>query len=312
MEYQFHQWLRTTQTFAQPEHVVLGIGDDAGVLDWDSSKLVVTTDTIAEGTHFLLDEISQSQLERIGRKLIAVNFSDLAAMGATPCAVTLNFQVPDSLLADHVKHLFTGCRNICDQFNSVIIGGDTNVWKDRLVLSATAIGKLPADQVGWTLNGAQVGDSILVSGSFGGSIHGRHFDFVPRLELASYLRQRYQIHSATDASDSLTLDLTAIARASQVQFQIDLGQVPISPDLEQYDPALQGESDAVRQQRLSHALSDGEDFELLLTAEPTVARKIVEDLDCPAPLTIIGTVIAGQPGLIDMDENPVPVDGYIH
>ena len=189
MEYQFHQWLRTTQALAQSEHVALGIGDDAGVLNWDSSNLVVTTDTIAEGTHFLLNEISQRQLERVGRKLIAVNFSDLAAMGASPVAVTLNFQVPDSLLADHVKHLFTGCRDICDQFNTVIIGGDTNVWNDRLVLSATAIGKLSAGQAGWTLTGAQVGDSILVSGKFGGSIHGRHFDFVPRLELASFLRR---------------------------------------------------------------------------------------------------------------------------
>ena len=104
----------------------------------------------------------------------------------------------------------------------------------------------------------------------------------------------------------------AIARASQVQFQIDPGKIPISPDLQKYDPALRGDTDEAQQQRLEHALSDGEDFELLLTTDPTVARHMLEDPDCPVPLTVIGTVVAGQPSLIDMDENPIPVDGYIH
>ena len=309
MEHQFHDWLKSKTSdateSARPStskdpagrcRVTTGIGDDAAIIDFAGQPLVITTDAIAEGTHFRLPEKSQipgtiptEVFERIGRKALAVSLSDIAAMGATPFAATLSFQCPKRLTIDDLKALYNGAARLAAEFELEIVGGDTNTWSDGLVVSSTVFGTRSRQLTGWSLDGAQNGDAIYVSGAFGGSIHGRHFDFEPRLRLARHLADHYQINSATDASDSLTMDLMAIAKASEMSFVIDLDSVPISNDVQASE----------KKSALSHALSDGEDFELIFTVDAETALRLDEATDLPTRITQIGRVENGSPALHD-------------
>ena len=285
-----------------------GIGDDAAIVDFAGQPLVITTDAIAEGTHFCLSgtrpggKTTAKAFERIGRKALAVSLSDIAAMGATPFAATLTFQCPKRLTIDDLKSLYAGAARLADEFELEIVGGDTNTWDGSLVVCSTVFGTRSPKLTGWSLDGAQVGDAIYVSGTFGGSIHGRHFDFEPRLRLAKHLADHYQINSATDASDSLSMDLMAIANASDVELKIDLDAVPISGDVRASD----GKSD------LEHALSDGEDFELIFTVGPKFETQLDQVTDLPTPITKIGRVRNGSPSLYDSENNSIQVRGYEH
>ncbi|MEL7498142.1 MAG: thiamine-phosphate kinase [Planctomycetota bacterium] len=316
MEHEFHRWIKDrarTQTPSESSMVEIGVGDDAAVIrthelssnllnEDGQANLVISTDTIAAGTHFETDNVDLATLQTIGRKLIAVNLSDLAAMAAIPKFATLNFQLPRSFDLPHLKALYEGCESLANQFNMTLVGGDTNTWAGHLVLSATVVGVRESTLSRWTLHDAAVGDVVLVSGCFGGSILGRHFSFEPRVELARYLATRYDIRAATDASDSLSIDLMAIANASDVSFEIDTESIPIAPELASFD----------RDEQVSRALGDGEDFELLMTTTPEVAEVIIHDHELPTPVVAIGRVASGPPGLRSIDGVPIPIRGYEH
>ena len=312
MEHQFHHWLRSQPKDAASLtniSINTGIGDDAAVIDFAGQPLIVTTDAIAEGTHFRLPIHASAQeprrvaaFERIGRKALAVSLSDIAAMGARPVAATLNFQCPKALSVEDIQAIYNGANKLATKYGLAIVGGDTNTWQDGLVVSSTVFGTRTSKQKGWSLNGAKSGDVIYVSGEFGGSIHGRHFDFEPRLALASCLATGYQVNSATDASDSLTSDLMAIAQASSVAMEINLDAVPISPDVQaSEDKSL-----------LEHALTDGEDFELIFTVSPDDAAKLDQAKDLPTPVTRLGSVQTGSPALYDNKGQQILVSGYEH
>ena len=312
MEHQFHHWLRSqpqSTASATNTSITTGIGDDAAVIDFAGQPLIVTTDAIAEGTHFWLPKRESdagpsrvAAFERIGRKALAVSLSDIAAMGAQPVAATLNFQCPKTLTGGDLKALYNGASKLATEHGLAIVGGDTNTWQDRLVVSSTVFGTRSPKQTGWSLNGAKPGDVIYVSGEFGGSVYGRHFDFEPRLALAHYLATGYQVNSATDASDSLTSDLMAIAQASGVAMEINLNSVPISPDVQKSED----------ESSLDHALTDGEDFELILTVSPEDAAKLDQAKDLPTPITRLGWVKTGSPALYDTKGQQIPVRGYEH
>ena len=312
MEHQFHNWLRSQPHGAASVTNVsinTGIGDDAAVIDFASQPLIVTTDAIAEGTHFWIPKRESDQgpsrvaaFERIGRKALAVSLSDIAAMGARPVAATLNFQCPKTLTLEDLQALYNGTSRLATEYGLAIVGGDTNTWQDGLVVSSTVFGTRAPEQTGWSLNGAKPGDVIYVSGEFGGSIHGRHFDFEPRLALANYLATGYRVNSATDASDSLTSDLMAIAQASRVGMEINLAAVPISPDVQ----ASEDKSS------LEHALTDGEDFELIFTVSLEDAAKLDQAKDLPTRITRLGAVQTGSPALYDNKGQQILVSGYEH
>ena len=312
MEHQFHAWLKSQDSStpaATNVSITTGIGDDAATIDFAGQPLIVTTDAIAEGTHFLLPKRELDQgasrvcaFERIGRKALAVSLSDIAAMGAQPIAATLTFQLPKTIDFDDLKALYNGANRLAADYGLAIVGGDTNTWENGLVVSTTAFGTRDAKLTGWSLDGAKPGDVIFVSGEFGGSIHGRHYDFEPRLRLAKYLAGRHRVNSATDASDSLTSDLMAIAQASQVAMEINLNAIPISPDVQASDD----------QSALDHALTDGEDFELIFTVPANVADELDIAQDLPTPITRIGKVQTGSPALYNTAGQPITVSGYEH
>jgi len=304
MEQEFLHWLRQ-ESNDNTDEVIVGIGDDGAVLKSSNRDLVIVTDTIAEGTHFVLPANlaeRRCMLPSIGRKSLAVNLSDIAAMGAEPHAATLNFQCPRTFDLQTVRRLYKGCTNIAKQFGVKIVGGDTNTWDGPLVVSATVIGSRANGQSGWLLTDAVPGDAILVSGEFGGSIHGRHLTFDPRLKLAQHLVSNFRVHAATDASDSLTADLMAIATSSNVQMELNLAAIPISKDVEETES----------QKRIAAACQDGEDFELIFTVNEAIATKILADATLPTPVTRIGTVIAGPPQLVTIKGKLIPVIGYQH
>ena len=314
MEKEFIDWLCSREKEFPNENPVkgeskniveLGIGDDAAVL-FANDRIVVATDAIAEGTHFACDE----SLARIGRKALAVNLSDLAAMGASPIAATIALQMPARFELAQVKELYLGIEQLAQQFCVAIVGGDTNRWDGGIVVSVTAIGVPFGKKAGklWRISGAAAGDAVLVSGEFGGSILGKHLDFEPRVALAEYLVDHYAISAATDASDSLSADLASIAAQSKLGFEMELGSVPLS-DASKELAKTSGKT------ALEHGLSDGEDFELIICAPESEALKMLDDKSMPTKLTRIGKMTA-ECDFIAIDaagnRSPLTIQGYQH
>ena len=305
MELEFVRWLQA-QT---PPHrgVLVGIGDDAAVLaPSGGGKIVVTTDMLMDGVDF---QFGMANARRIGRKSLAVNLSDLAAMAARPLAAFISVALPRQNGREIAEELYKGQLDLAKQFDTALAGGDTNSWEGPLVISVTALGEVT--QRGPLLrSGARPGDHILVTGSFGGSILGRHFDFTPRVVEALALHEKYQLHACIDVSDGLSLDLARMATASGCGAELDLSTIPIAPDaVRLVDSSTDGVS------ALEHALADGEDFELIMAAAPEDARQIVASAPVSAGITCIGQFIE-TPGLwqllADGSRKSLEPRGYQH
>ncbi len=290
---------------SQPELVVTGIGDDAAVLSFDSN-IVVATDAIADGTHF---DMEVDSLEKIGHKALAVNLSDLAAMGAKPKAALVTFQLPKSFELHDAQRLFAGIRTLAKRFDVQVVGGDTNCWNGKLQIGITVIG-IPYGSDIWKMSSARDQDVILVSGTFGGSIKKKHLEFEPRLELARHLAENYFLHAVTDASDSLSLDLYSMARASGLGFEIELESIPVSNDAIELARTNNDNLTA-----LDHALYDGEDFELIICASNEQADRMIKDDLMPVALTRIGRMTKSKEILARHADGtlcPLVVKGYCH
>jgi len=281
MERVFLEWLQSETKSRKHPNLILGVGDDAAIVDFKDGSTVISTDMLAEGVHFLSGEMP---LELIGRKAMAVNLSDLAAMAARPVCAVVSLMLPKAMVLDEVKTLVGGMLKLADEFGVAIVGGDTNVWDGPLVINVAITGLLddaspPAG--GWRMNGAQAGDVILVSGDFGHSIESKHLNFTPRVALALFLRDKYYVHAATDITDSLTIDLSLIAEQSGLAMELHEASIPISDDaLAKYDD---NQSAA-----LNSALYDGEDFELAIVVDPETAKRILEDQKLPCKMTSVG------------------------
>lgn len=285
MEREFVDWLRGSL----PTHPLLklGVGDDAAVLSLGAAAdAVVTTDLLADGTHFLTDEIDP---ELIGRKCLAANLSDLAAMAAEPVAVVVSLLLPRGGVARFdsgslARKLIEGMIPLAEEFHCAIAGGDTNAWDGRLAVSVTAIGRTtPRGPL--LRSGAKVGDKLLVTGDLGGSLEGHHLAFTPRVREALLLHERYDLHAAMDVTDGLAIDLSRLAEASGVGALVVAESIPTSPSAERLALAAAGDP-------LDHALGDGEDFELLLAVPTTSAEAILTEQPLACGVTLIGEVVA--------------------
>ena len=305
MESEFIRWLRGRL----PPHpqLLLGPGDDAAILQLAAhAACVVTTDTITDGVDFIL---GRDDPRRIGRKALAVNLSDLAAMAARPIAALVSLVLPRTNARELAVEIFAGLLPLAEEFQIAIAGGDTNTWPGSLVINVTAIGETTA-RGALRRSGAKPGDAILVTGDFGGSILGKQFDFVPRITAALLLNERYEIHAATDVSDGLSLDLSHICTESQCGAEIELSRIPVSVAAHEFARQLNdGRSP------LDHALADGEDFELVLAVPPDEANRLLADQPLPVRLSRIGTFCA-EPGLwqiaADGSRTPLTPRGYEH
>lgn len=287
------------------DSVDLGVGDDSALLTPPPhQQLVICADTLVAGRHFPLD----TNPHAIGWKSVAVNLSDIAAMGATPHSILLALSLPQ---IDHawLKGFSQGLYDCCDQFGVRLIGGDTT-QSPHLTLSVTALGWV---DTGFAVprSGAQVGDLICVSGTVGDAAFGlkhlghdlqKRLDYpTPRCALGAALKGL--ANSMIDVSDGLAQDLGHILKASDVGAKLQLENLPLSTALH----ALNDE------QKWQYALAGGDDYELCFTISPQNYEKLLQkQLD--DSISIIGT-IQQQRGLTfekDGVDHLFQFNGYQH
>lgn len=300
MEQSFIAWLKGRQ--AKLPQVSVGIGDDAAVIAGNFGDLIMAVDTVIEGVDFLLAEHGA---KRAGRKALAVNLSDLAAMAAEPIAALVALSLPQENATRIAAEVYEGMLPLAEEFSVSIAGGDISVYNGPLAISVTILGK--AHGRGSTLRrGAESGDAVIVTGSFGGSLLGKHLDFQPRVRAAIELRNRFDIHAAMDVSDGLSLDLDRLCAASGVGVELDLDTIPCSPAAEERS-RLTGKTP------FDHAWGDGEDFELILAVPADQADDVLAS-DAGVPLTRIGT-FTGRTGLWSKETGHfrrLSPHGYVH
>ena len=285
--------------------VDLGVGDDSALLTPPpQQQLVICADTLVAGRHFPMN----TDPHAIGWKAVAVNLSDIAAMGATPHSILLALSLPQ-IDHDWLKAFSQGLYDCCDQFGVSLIGGDTT-QSPHLTLSVTALGWVDIGQA-IPRSGAKPGDLICVSGTVGDAAFAlnhlghplqKRLDYpTPRCQLGAALKGL--AHSMIDISDGLAQDLGHILKASQVGAKLQLENLPISPTLH----ALSDE------QKWQYALAGGDDYELCFTISPQNYEKLLQkQLD--VSISMIGT-IQQQHGLTfekDGVDHSLQFNGYQH
>jgi len=298
-EFTLIEWI-ARQTEARPE-VLLGIGDDASILSAPGQDWVVTTDVLTEGVHFA----PGTDPALIGRKAMGVNLSDLAAMGAEPCAAFIGIVLPESFDRSRAERLYDGLFQLAREFNVVIAGGDTNSWAGPLVISVTLHG-LMAPGTAIRRDGAQPGDWIFVTGALGGSLQSqRHLTFSPRVNESRALCRSVGIHAMLDLSDGLGSDLFHLLSRSGVGAILEGEAIPIHSDV----PGTLSPGE-----RLQRALSDGEDFELLFCVTPEDGACLLEMPPVSVPLTRIGEVTAERSASLRWNGSLTPLlrSGWSH
>ncbi len=270
-EFDFINWIRS-QNQGQGEAVVVGPGDDCAVLQVDGARLLVTTDAVLDGVHFKLNEHGP---EAAGRKALARNLSDIAAMAGEPIAAVAAVALPKRLSDTCCRDIYRGLERLGREFSCPIVGGDISRWNRPLTITVTVIGK-PIKGVDPVLRStAQVGDAIVVTGPLGRAWRGdKHLQFVPRIKEAARIA-RFQPSAMIDISDGLAADLGHICRESGVGAEIRSKDIPLNPDA-----------------TIAEALGDGEDYELLFTINPTRFNDLAKE-DQDLWLKRIGTVVEG-------------------
>lgn len=263
-------WIRR-RTPADPR-VPIGIGDDAAVvcgagLKRGADELVLKTDMIVENVHFTR---RTSRPDEWGYKAVAVNLSDMAAMGAEPLYALAAVGLPKDTSAAQARAIHRGMERAMKLAGVRLVGGDT-CRAERVTIAVFMLGRARrkkgkmASGKRWILrSGAREGDVLFVTGRLGGSLRsGRHLRFVPRLAESRFLTENYHVTAMMDVSDGLAKDVREIGGASGVGFEIFEKSVPLHRD--------------AAENGVSAAFLDGEDFELLFTLAPADADRLERD-----------------------------------
>src|SRR5437763_6171096 len=315
-EFAFIDWLRHRTPPAA--RVLLGPGDDTALLGWPGgAPCLVTTDMLLEGSCFLLGERdpppgtpidprrgAPARPRRVGRKALAVNLSDIAAMAGVPVAAVVSVGLPRARGRSLAEELYLGLREVADAFATPIVGGDTNSWDGPLVLNVTLMGR--AVGRGPVLRrGARPGDWAFVTGPLGGSILGHHLDFTPRIREALALHQRVELRAMIDISDGLSADAWHVCEESRCGLVLRAESIPVSDDARRLNDG---------RTPLEHALADGEDFELLFAVSPEDGPHLITPPPLPG-LTLHHVGECVEQGLW-LEESgrrrPLSPRGYVH
>lgn len=276
---------------------MLGPGDDCAVLAPGRSPLLVTTDMLMDGTDFILSEVGP---RRVGRKAMAVNLSDIAAMAGEPIGAVVAVALPKNH-PNLAEELYRGLREAADAFGVPIVGGDTNAWDGPLVISVTALGESDRPI---RRNGAKPGDWLFVTGPLGGSILGHHLDFTPKIREALLLRSFVELHAMIDISDGLSQDLHHILTESRCGGVLEADAIPIA-DAARTLATNSGKTP------LEHALGDGEDFELAFAVSAGDGAKLLKE--SPVPVWKIGECEAQGYWIVEGGKRrPIQPTGWVH
>jgi len=262
-EWKLIDWIRG-RTCLDPRAVPLGPGDDMAIVRLaGESECLVTVDALTEGTHFDLEKATPRQ---VGYKALAVSLSDAAAMAALPVCAVAWVTLPNSRDMAFAKEISRGLADAAQRFDCPIVGGDVVSGSGPLsvgtALVARADGIEPVRR-----SGAKPGDWIFVTGELGGSVLGRHLSFVPRIAEARRLARTVMLHAMIDLSDGLSTDLIHLGEESGVGAEVEAEAVPISADARRL-------VETAGRSALEHALSDGEDFELLFAVGPEDGERL--------------------------------------
>ncbi|MFT5124056.1 MAG: thiamine-monophosphate kinase [Kiritimatiellia bacterium] len=266
-----------------PPSGVLGIGDDTAVVrNPGQPDLLYTTDAVIEGQHFTAD----ADPYQVGHKAVGRVLSDIAAMGGQPRWLLVDVTAPPEMHVEDLEAIYRGMSALATASGAAIIGGDL-AESERLSLHVFGVGDAPEGRA-ILRSTAQPKDVLVVTGRLGGSIHGRHLTFQPRLTEGVFLRD--WATSMIDLSDGLATDIRHICGTSGVGALINLPEIPISRDVHDHEPD---------RTKLMHALTDGEDYELLFTVAPDDLLAFIKAWDAvfDAPCYPVGMMFA-EPGVI--------------
>jgi thiamine-monophosphate kinase len=275
-ELKFVQWLKE-MCGAHPQ-LSLGIGDDMAVVCAREGRILMASDMLLDGVHF---NSRAHPWEAIGRKAVARNLSDCAAMAVRPLCITVSTVFPREIEQSAAQQLFSGIMEIATEFDLAIAGGDTARWDHPLAIDIAIMAEPYPGIEPIPRSGAKEVDGLYVAGYLGGSLLGRHMTFRPRVHEAHSLAAHFgaRLHAMIDISDGLALDLWRMCQASGVGAQVeeDLVLAAAHADVRQA-------SAADGKPLLEHVLGDGEDYELLLAIAGEVS-------DAPVSLHPIGRVV---------------------
>ncbi len=309
---------RLTQSLPTHADVVLGVGDDCAILDLNADTVLLTTcDSQVEGVHFAFETASP---EQIGRKALAVNLSDIAAMGGRPRFALISLILPKHFSLDLLEGIYAGLRQEAETFATAIVGGNiASAGKsEQLVLDITVVGTALRNAV-LTRAGARVGDILCVTGHPGDSAAGLHTLLHPlsvssspeRIAAIKSVQAAHRtpqprvregevlarigpgvVTALIDSSDGLSGDLGHICERSHTGARIDVAALPFSSSLlaiaaeVKYDPLL-------------WALHGGEDYELLFTVAPEHVQRVCALVvqATGTPVTPIGRILPAEEGL---------------
>ncbi|MDP2954266.1 MAG: thiamine-phosphate kinase [Chloroflexota bacterium] len=297
--------------------LALGIGDDAAAWEAQGRLQLGTTDTLVEGVHFIR---GQATWRELGWKALAVNISDIAAMGGQPHYALVTLGLPPDTEVEDMDELYEGMAEIARTFGVVVAGGDL-VRAPMVIISLALMGSASGELL--TRSAGRPGDSVAVTGVLGGagaglrmlspstgsfdklrtasghrqglsmdqettlSLRKAFLQPVPRVEEGKAL-VGLGVRAAIDISDGLLNDLTNLCEASGLEARVEAGRVPVNPNAQK----------AFGDEALGLALSGGEDYELIFTAPPPLMARAVQTLK--TPVTVIGQLVPGTPGKVTL------------
>lgn len=283
---------------------IFGVGDDAAVLDYGGQPIILTTDMLLEQIHF---DLIYTPLKHLGYKAVVANLSDICAMNALPRQITVSIAISNRFSVEALDEIYEGIYTACRNYNVDMVGGDTNSSKKGLVISITALGTTPKEKITYR-SGAKAGDIICVTGDLGAAYLGLQIlerekqlwqsnpGVQPDLEDQTYLigrqlkpeartdmvtlfdQNKFIPSSMIDISDGLASEIKHICKRSNTGALIEEALVPLKDESQLM--ALKFKLDPI-----TCALSGGEDYELLFTADPK---------DLPTIRTLPGVSIIGE------------------
>jgi thiamine-monophosphate kinase len=301
--------------------VAVGPGDDCAAIESGDQYILITTDMITKSTH-LHDSITPYQ---IGWFIVAINLSDIAAKGGIPLGIVISVGLPEDLGLEFLSKLTEGMNDCTSEFSTAVIGGDMKS-NPEITLAGTAIGTVQKEEFMPRI-GCKPGDLIAITGQLGSAAAGYYslvnswdkekyassikslFEPYPRLNEGRTLARTGAITSCMDISDGLAASIYQLSELNKVGFEIDLENIPTSPDAVK----IAGHLD-VPVQDLS--LYFGGDYELILTLKPEMSDKVIESLEKETGtiLTVIGKVIENMENylIIDNEKTVLENRGYEH
>jgi thiamine-monophosphate kinase len=265
---------RLFPSFPSGQDVIVGAGDDCAVVRSPGGErfLLLKTDCVVEKIHFA----RSADPETVGWKAMMRPLSDFAAMSGVPQFALIALIIAGRTSIIWVNKVYRGLQRAAERFGVSIVGGETSNTHGPAVIAVGVAGSVEKRRV-VLRRGGRIGDDLFVTGELGGSLSGKHLQFLPRIDESRWLTENFSVHAMIDLSDGLGADLPRLAKASKLGFKIEMETLPLSPGC-----------------KLSDAISTGEDYELLFAIASQHRQRLQKRWSRKFPklrLTRIGSLV---------------------